>query len=68
MRTLFRTTLLTSIVTLLASAVLAGGDDKKIDLKVGDSGTCGSSSRSDSGPAGFMLCADVGLIASATRC
>jgi peroxiredoxin Q/BCP len=36
MRILFRTTLLTSVLTLLAGAAMAGDDPKKIDLKVGD--------------------------------
>ncbi len=36
MRTLLRPPLLASILTLLAGAVLAGGDDKKVDLNVGD--------------------------------
>ena len=36
MRTLFRTALLGSTLVLLAGFTLAGGDEKKIDLKVGD--------------------------------
>jgi peroxiredoxin Q/BCP len=36
MRPLFRTTLLASLFALFAGLALAGGDEKKIDLKVGD--------------------------------
>jgi peroxiredoxin Q/BCP len=36
MRTLCRITLLTSMLAILAGIGLAGGDDKKVDLKVGD--------------------------------
>ena len=36
MRTPLRTTLLASILILLAGAVMADGDDKKVELNVGD--------------------------------